>query len=326
MKFFILLLIIFSSVLYSCQDSISSVLPEIEGNSIGSNEDIPLNTAYPEISLQNLNISVENGVPEFETIKDFFDCCIIFQKLSDKERIEQENELGFYSMKTAYQDAWAEYEGLQSYEEYLSWKSINYAKWIFEDKEAFFHMPIKRSCDAYAINWAGEVKIGNKLHNLKNYNDSFYENNSLKSVSINYIELPDSTCAKNYDKRRIQVKLHNQGYTSQLTILGFKKYLWSWHRYRTNHYFEILSGPLKGYGNKCIKIERPGGPVFFNDSDIQDGLFHAEGEGLSYTFISPKPEGGIEINSSAIARIVDIKGWTRGVPEEIACTVSQHYW
>ncbi len=273
----------------------------------------------------NLPITVVNGIPKFNSLEDFYEYSTGIESYAKDERSHFEVEHNYYSMKSAYDDAWVEYDSLKSYDEFLSWKAVCYEKWTFEENdEAFFRMPILRTCDAYAININGEVIINGVLHNLKNGADKFYEmveKPILKSTSLNGQPsgIFENECAQNDGKRRVEVGLYNQGFTSVLSVIGYTKYLWRWNRYDTKHYFELGKGIYIGSTNKCITVERRGGPAFFDQSYIVNNRFQADGEGISFRFYTQDKKN----IPSDMPNIMTAKGWTRGVPEEFSCEVME---
>ncbi len=257
----------------------------------------------------------ENGIPIFADLDSFFAYSVKVYSMTINERTLYEDSLNFTSLQTAYELASEESEELESYDDYLLWKDKNIDNWkfsIIDDAEEFTY-PIQRMCDAYATDTKGRVIINNQLHDLTNADDNFYK---LISTSDNYLKSTVEEvrfCSQNKGKRRLKVHLYYQGSTYLLTVEGFKKYLWDWHSYTTKHHFQILTDNITRFKPKPIVVERSNGPAYFDESDIVENHFGADGKKLSLRFYAPK---------GVTAPVIQFKGWTGGVPESYACTVT----
>lgn len=248
-------------------------------------------------------LNIKNGIAIFKDYNSFFKASTQAQSTPTKDRIVWEGEQNFTSMQSHYELAWDEFETLETYEEYLLWRERNADIWnLSSEDDGFFSMPISRECDSYMLNLDGQVIIDDTLRNLKDPYDSFYDHFTkpiLKVYSYN------TSCNKNLDKKRIEVRLYDQETTYLLSIKGYKKFLWMWKRYETNHAFEVFSD-VTGYGTKAITCEKNGGPWYRNDSHIINNKFNMTCQGLTYRFrIS---------NDKTYSILLKFSAWTGGVP------------
>lgn len=234
------------------------------------------------------------GIPNFESFKEFSKVGLALDTISPEDRITYEKEHNYVSMKSSFEKDWDEYQKLNSYEEFKKWKTAKSEKWKFDNND-FFTLPIQRCIDAGAINIEGQVIIANKLHNLKDPNDPFYNyvyiNSNLKSSTKSFE-------AKNVGNRRVEAGIYyledvwGNGPGYKLVVRGYKKYLWKWNVYTTLLSFST-SYDIKKSGSYFGIIETIpsnagetgfGYPILFEDDGIRGNSFSKERHCISFTW------------------------------------------